>query len=115
MTESFRNLIPNAHFTTNPCRIQYCSREITVFRGNVASKLLQATLNKPKCDQIGDWLIKTILSQGHLSPMSLNALTVNWEYDHCLRLYPLSDLVIVGDSLGKYEQNVNGCQVLISV
>lgn len=112
MTEAFRNLIPNAHFTTNPCRIQYCSREITIFRANLATKFLQGTLKKPKSNEIGKWVSKTVLSQGHLSPMPLNALTVNWEYDYCLHLYPLSDLVIIGDSHAKYTQNVNESHVL---
>lgn len=51
MTKQLDN---KAIFTTNPCRIQYCTKEITVFRGDVLPKLLQGSLHKPKKNEIAD-------------------------------------------------------------
>lgn len=38
-------------------------------------------------------VIKTILDQGHLCPLTDNQQPVFWEFDHALRLHPLPDLV----------------------
>lgn len=54
---------------------------------------------------------RTIISQGHLSPLPLNALTVHWDFDHCLRLYPLPDLVVVGDKFEAFHGSYKGCEV----
>lgn len=51
MTKQLGN---KAIFTTNPCRIQYCTKEIAVFRGDVLPKLLQGSLYKPKKNEIAD-------------------------------------------------------------
>lgn len=54
VTSEFTKFVRNAVFTTNPCRIQYCNREIVVFRADVCAKLMQGTLHKPDKDDIGD-------------------------------------------------------------
>lgn len=40
----FIKRVPHAHLATNPCRIQYCTKEIVVFREDVLSKLCRNTL-----------------------------------------------------------------------
>lgn len=57
-------------------------------------------------------MAKTIISQGHLSPFSLNALTTHWAFDYTLRLYPLPDLVIIGDKSECYSGVYKGCTVV---
>ncbi|XP_050293972.1 DNA polymerase epsilon subunit 2 isoform X2 [Anthonomus grandis grandis] len=47
ITEGVKKTLPNAIFATNPCRIQYCTKEIVVFRGDILNKLLQESLFKP--------------------------------------------------------------------
>jgi len=44
--------------------------------------------------------IKTLLDQGHLSPLPLTSQPIYWQYDHALRLFPLPDAVILADSAG---------------
>lgn len=55
---------------------------------------------------------RTIISQGHLSPFTLNTLTVHWDFDYCLRLYPLPDLIVIGDKFEAYHGNYKGCEVV---
>ena len=38
-------------------------------------------------------LVQTILDQTHLSPLPLHVRPTMWEYDHCLRLYPMPTAV----------------------
>nr|CAI5846843.1 unnamed protein product [Callosobruchus analis] len=112
LTDQVKNVLPKAVFATNPCRIQYCTREITVFRADLLCKFLQSTLYKPSKDDIIDCLTKTIISQGHLSPLPLNSLTVHWDFDYCMRLYPLPDLVVIGDKSEAYQGHFKGCRVI---
>lgn len=46
--EDFMKVVPNTHLATNPCRLQYCTKEIVVFRENMLSKLCRNTLHYPK-------------------------------------------------------------------
>lgn len=43
---------------------------------------------------------RTLLSQSHLTPLPLHVSPVHWAYDYALSLYPIPDLVIIGD---KYD------------
>ncbi|KAG7269485.1 hypothetical protein CRUP_009998 [Coryphaenoides rupestris] len=78
ITEDFRQRIPFSVFTTNPCRIQYCSQEIVIIRE--------------------DLFVKTILSQGHLTPLPLYVSPVFWAYDYTLRVYPVPDVIVFADN-----------------
>ncbi|XP_022907968.2 DNA polymerase epsilon subunit 2 [Onthophagus taurus] len=111
VTEELSKNVPKAVFPTNPCRLQYCSREITILRMDILPKLMQGSLRKPEKDEIGLCVSRTVVSQGHLSPLSLNALTVHWDYDYTLRLYPLPDLVVIGDKSESYTGEYKGCLV----
>jgi len=42
VTEEFRRLVPRCVFTTNPCRIQYCTQQIHIIR---ADGLMKKTAN----------------------------------------------------------------------
>lgn len=54
VTYDFDKSIPRAIFATNPCRLQYCTKEIVLFRADIVPKLLQASLHKPSKDEIAD-------------------------------------------------------------
>ncbi|XP_060531569.1 DNA polymerase epsilon subunit 2 [Cylas formicarius] len=112
VTEDMQKILPNAIFATNPCRIQYCTKEIVIFRADLVPKFMQGTLNKPRKQEIGNNLAKTLISQGHLSPMALNALTVHWDFDYCLSVYPLPDLIVVGDRSESYQGIYKNCIVV---
>lgn len=47
VTEEMKKALPSAVFASNPCRIQYCTKEISVFRADILAKFLQGTLHKP--------------------------------------------------------------------
>ncbi|KAJ8980174.1 hypothetical protein NQ317_011418 [Molorchus minor] len=112
VTSEMTKILPKAIFTTNPCRLQYCTREIALFRADIVAKLLQGTLYKPSSDEIAHCAKRTIISQGHLCPLPLNALTVHWDFDYCLRLYPLPDVIVIGDRSEAYNGEYKGCQVV---
>lgn len=46
--EDFIKIVPKTHLATNPCRLQYCTKEIVVFREDLLSKLCRNTLHYPK-------------------------------------------------------------------
>lgn len=51
-------------------------------------------------------------SQGHLTSLSLNALPIHWDFDYCLRLYPLPDLIVIGDKSDAYQGCYKDCNVV---
>ncbi|XP_066152304.1 DNA polymerase epsilon subunit 2 [Euwallacea fornicatus] len=112
VTEDIERTVPNAIFATNPCRIQYCTKEIVVFRADIVAKLLQGSLHKPRQEDIPKCVTKTIVGQGHLTPLSLNALNVHWDFDYCMSLYPLPDLVVIGDKSEAYKDHYKNCIVM---
>lgn len=42
LTDEFRRLVPRSVFTTNPCRMQYCTQQIHIVR---ADGLMKKTAN----------------------------------------------------------------------
>lgn len=85
---------------------------MTVFRADIVPKLLQGTIHKPAKKDVAECVTKTVIGQGHLSPLSLNALPVHWDFDYTLRLYPLPDLVVIGDKAEPYQARYKGCHVI---
>lgn len=61
LTDNFKKQIPKSTFTSNPCRIQYCTREIVVYRTDMLSKFMQESLNKPNKDRINDFVSCNLL------------------------------------------------------
>nr|XP_006632293.1 PREDICTED: DNA polymerase epsilon subunit 2 [Lepisosteus oculatus] len=101
ITEEFRQKVPFSVFTTNPCRIQYCTQEIVVFREDLVNKMCRNCVRFPSSNlDIPNHFVKTILSQGHLSPLPLYVSPVYWAYDYALRVYPLPDVIVFAD---KYD------------
>lgn len=44
--------IPNGVFTTNPCRIQYGTKEIVVLREDIVTKMCRNAIHFPSTDDI---------------------------------------------------------------
>ncbi|KAB0803350.1 hypothetical protein PPYR_00320 [Photinus pyralis] len=112
VTEEFQKSVPSAIFTTNPCRLQYYTKEIVLFRADILPKLMQGALEKPQIEEIPEFITRTIIGQGHLCPFSLNAVTVNWDFDYTLRLFPLPNLIVLGDKSEAYQGKYKECQLV---
>lgn len=130
----FTQRIPNAIFTSNPCRIQYGTQEIVVLREDILTKMCRNALHFPETDDIPQqvsrfledtWRIdvlndfrknnlqfaKTLTSQGHLCPLPGEICPIYWPHDHALYLYPLPDFVVVGDRFGGFLAQHMDCTV----
>ena len=112
LTKYFREHVPNSIFTSNPCHLQFCTQEIVVFREDIISKLSRACIRVPRADvSMAEHLAKTLISQAHLCPLPLHSRPRYWTYDHALRLYPLPDLIVIGDKYDSYAVNDQQCTV----
>ena len=98
LTSELTSLVPTARFCSNPCRVQFCTREMVIFREDLLGKLCRHCVRFPsKTADLPTHFAKTIFSQGHLCPLPLHARPTYWDFDHALQLYPLPDLVVIGD------------------
>ncbi|XP_046858107.1 DNA polymerase epsilon subunit 2-like [Xenia sp. Carnegie-2017] len=105
LTQRMKSKIPFTFFATNPCRIQYCSQEIVVFREDLVNKMCRTCIHLPKdLENIPSHLVKTIISQAHLAPLPHHVRPVYWNYDNALRIYPVPDLIILADKYHSYVQ-----------
>ncbi|XP_036203053.1 DNA polymerase epsilon subunit 2 isoform X7 [Myotis myotis] len=110
ITNEFRQRVPFSVFTTNPCRIQYCTQEIIVFREDLVNKMCRNCVRFPSSNlDIPNHFVKTILSQGHLTPLPLYVCPVYWAYDYALRVYPLPDLLVIADKYDPFTLTNTEC------
>ncbi|XP_060475752.2 DNA polymerase epsilon subunit 2 isoform X4 [Panthera onca] len=110
ITDEFRQRVPFSIFTTNPCRIQYCTQEIIVFREDLVNKMCRNCVRFPSSNlDIPNHFVKTILSQGHLTPLPLYVCPVYWAYDYALRVYPVPDLLVIADKYDPFTVTNTEC------
>uniref|UniRef100_A0A670HJR7 DNA polymerase epsilon subunit n=1 Tax=Podarcis muralis TaxID=64176 RepID=A0A670HJR7_PODMU len=110
ITEEFKQQVPFSVFTTNPCRVQYCTQEIIIFREDLVNKMCRNCVRFPNSNlDISNHFVKTILSQGHLTPLPLNVSPVYWSYDYTLRTYPLPDLIVFADKYDPFTVTNTDC------
>ncbi|XP_068005253.1 DNA polymerase epsilon subunit 2 isoform X3 [Melanerpes formicivorus] len=110
ITEEFRQLVPFSVFTTNPCRIQYCTQEIIIFREDLVNKMCRNCIRFPSSNMdIPNHFVKTILSQGHLTPLPLYVSPVYWAYDYSLRVYPVPDMLVIADKYDPFTVTNTDC------
>lgn len=109
-----KDKLPNICMASNPCRIQMYTQEIVVFREDIISKMCRNCIYFPEDgSDTNSHFSRTILSQGHLAPLPLANCPVHWDYDRSLWLYPLPDLVVIGDKLDHFtNEPINGCSVV---
>ncbi|XP_070517349.1 DNA polymerase epsilon subunit 2 [Cardiocondyla obscurior] len=110
--EEVTKVIPNAIFTTNPCRIQYCTKEIVVIREDMLTKMCRNTLRFPKEEHFFEHFAKAIISQSHLTPVPLQVVPIYWKYDHALQIFPTPDLIVIADNFETYTTNYSDCYVI---
>lgn len=112
VTKDFRKKVPNAFFASNPCRIQYCTQEIVVFREDIVTKICRNCVYFPESGDIPSHFSRTILSQGHLAPLPLHVIPTYWDHDRAMWIYPLPDLVVVGDKFDPFTTSQDGCNII---
>lgn len=104
--------VPSAQFCSNPTRVQFCTQEVVIFCDDIMSKLCRKSVKFPsESADLPSHFVKTILSQAHLCPLPLHARPMYWRYDHALWLYPLPDLVVLGDKCDPFSETLDGCTV----
>ncbi|KAG1952316.1 DNA polymerase epsilon subunit [Pimephales promelas] len=110
LTEEFRERVPFSVFTTNPCRIQYCSQEMVVIREDLVNKMCRNCVRLPSSNlDIPSHFVKTILSQGHLTPLPLYVCPVYWAYDYALHVYPVPDVIVFADKYDPFNVSNTDC------
>ncbi|CAG8470327.1 88_t:CDS:10 [Cetraspora pellucida] len=96
-TSRLKSKVPKAVFTSNPCRIKYCSQEIVIFREDIVYKIKRNSIGTSKPlnaqESAEIQVTKTLLRQSHLCPFPLPMKPIYRDYDHTLRLYPVPDVV----------------------
>ncbi|KAG0175875.1 DNA-directed DNA polymerase epsilon, subunit B [Apophysomyces sp. BC1021] len=95
--------VRRAIFTTNPCRIRYCTQDIVVFRDDILSRLWRNTLLSPQEEEEEDRR-----KHGHLCPLPLSSRPMYWAFDHAMRLYPLPQAVVLADQCDNYGITYEG-------
>ena len=110
LTSDLTQRVRNVHFCSNPCRIQFCTREIVLFREDILNKMSRHCVRFPtEGTDMSSHFAKSILSQAHLCPLPIHSSPTYWMYDHALRLYPLPDVIIIGDKCDPYSVSMNDC------
>ncbi|KAF7035474.1 hypothetical protein CFC21_046349 [Triticum aestivum] len=100
LIEELQKHIPNAIFVSNPCRVKFYTQEIVFFRQDLLYRMRRSCLIPPTTEETSDpfeHLVATITHQSHLCPLPLTVQPIIWNYDHCLRLYPTPDMIVLAD------------------
>ncbi len=99
-------------FPSNPCRVLYGTRELLFFRQDITHQMRRNCIVPPATHETKDvtnHLVKTLLEQSHLCPLPLTTRPVHWNTEHALRLYPLPDLLVLGDRVEHFNWSHYGC------
>ncbi|KAM7250097.1 hypothetical protein ACFE04_021980 [Oxalis oulophora] len=100
LTQELKKHVPNAIFSSNPCRVKFYTQEIVFFRQDLLYKMRRSCLIPPSTEETQDpfeHLVATITHQSHLCPLPLIVQPIIWNYDHCLHLYPTPHAIVLGD------------------
>ena len=53
------------------------------------------------------------MSQGHLTPLPQHICPCYWDYDRSMWIYPLPDIVVIGDKFDPFTtESIHGCTLL---
>ncbi|KAL0417307.1 UNVERIFIED_CONTAM: DNA polymerase epsilon subunit B [Sesamum latifolium] len=100
ITEELQSHIPNAVFSSNPCRIKFYTQEIVFFCEDMLYRMRRSCLMPPSTEETSDpfeHLVATITHQSHLCPLPLSVQPIIWNFDHCLHIYPTPHTIVLGD------------------
>ena len=99
-TSDLKATLPNLVLASSPCRIRFHSQYIILHRDNLLQKMRRSIV-VPSDD--GDdtthfqQLTATVLQQSHLCPLPNTVQPTYWEFDHALSVYPMPELLVLGD------------------
>lgn len=62
ITEEVRTALPTAVFTSNPCRLQYCTQEIVIFREDIVMKMCRNCVRYPADGNIPMHVISFVIA-----------------------------------------------------
>nr|XP_027192285.1 DNA polymerase epsilon subunit B-like isoform X1 [Cicer arietinum]XP_027192286.1 DNA polymerase epsilon subunit B-like isoform X1 [Cicer arietinum] len=100
LTEELQKYIPEAIFSSNPCRVKFYTQEVVFFRQDLLYRMRRSCLMPPSVTETADpfqHFVATITHQSHLCPLPLTVQPIIWNYDHCLHLYPTRHTIVLGD------------------
>lgn len=112
LAEGLKKHYPRTILATNPCRLQYCTQQILLFKMDLLSKFCRNTIFFPDTENIDYHFARTLICQGNLAPIHHIVLPIHWDYDDCMSLYPLPDLIVIGDSSQSFHTTQRDCTVL---
>ncbi|XP_010418726.1 PREDICTED: DNA polymerase epsilon subunit B-like [Camelina sativa] len=113
LTEELREVIPNAIFSSNPCRVKFDNKEIVFFRQDLLYRMSRSCLITPSSEETTDpfeHLVSTLIHQSHLCPLPLLVQPIIWNYDHCLKLYPTPHTIVLGDKSEQKDCRIGGAK-----
>eukprot|EP00741_Cyanophora_paradoxa_P004232 tig00000789_g4109.t1 len=130
--QPLRDVLQRAHFVSNPCRLQLFTQRIVVFREDLMLHMLRRRLPLPEQieeeeeDNDPDYppcvdaqgrpntnpkrLLRTLLSQSHLYPAPTNAHPIAWPHDTSLFLYPVPEVLLLGDTYQPFHARYRECR-----
>ena len=87
-----------AHFASNPCRINFASKSCVFYNSPSLTQSLSSSSLVPADKETGglEHTFKTVLDQGHLSPLPLTSYPTYWKLDSFLSLSPPPHGLILG-------------------
>lgn len=80
----------------------FFQQEIVIFREDIVTKMCRNCVYFPESGDVPSHFSRTILSQGHLAPLPLHVIPTYWDHDRAMWLYPLPDLVVIGDKFDPF-------------
>ncbi|GLJ38887.1 hypothetical protein SUGI_0792820 [Cryptomeria japonica] len=98
--EEVKKHVPNAIFSSNPCRIKFYTQEIVLFRQDMLYRMRRSCIIPPSLEETTEpfeHLVATVTHQSHLCPLPLTVQPIIWNFDHCLRLYPTPHTIVLAD------------------
>ncbi|OQR90110.1 DNA polymerase epsilon subunit [Achlya hypogyna] len=115
-TTDFLRKIPSATMASNPCRIRYFTKDIVILRDDLQAKMRRNCLmpleaaadDEDRTTTVSRQLVKTVIDQGHLCPLSLSAQPIHWAYDGSLQLFPLPDVLVLADKTDQFQVGYAG-------
>jgi len=81
IVEQMTKTLPNAIFTTNPCRIQYCTKEIVVLREDMLTKMCRNALRLPRKEHFKHVSVAAVHDRRRMSTIRRHAgrsVTIEW-------------------------------------
>lgn len=115
LTTDLRKKCPRLVLASNPCRLQYCTQQIVVARVDLVTKLCRNAFSFTGTDGLEDHFARTLICQGSLAPLHPIALPIYWDHDAVMNLYPLPDLVVIGDPSQGFQVTQHGCTIMNTV